>query len=139
MVMLKRGLLIAAGVLLAVGAGVGVVWAQQGSGAEQSGSRSEPGVVACANTIAVGTVTAVKADGVSLAVERYLKPDTGPATLTVAPAASTPAHAWSVGERVLVVVHRNSVDVFEGAAIDTEWAWMSRALPDSRAIDTSTC
>jgi hypothetical protein len=42
----------------------------------------------------------------------------------------------------MVVVHDaagGDVDLFTGADIDTEWAWMERALPASRSIDTKGC
>jgi hypothetical protein len=116
---------------------------------DTSDSRSLPGVVACAETIAVGNVTAVSRQGDSYAVTlgavRYLKPENGPSVLSVRDArlpiggASTEP---ATGDRALVVVHdaaKGNVDLFTGADITTEWAWMEKALPDSRAIDPKGC
>lgn len=114
---------------------------------DSSGSRSLPGVVACAQTIVVGAVTSVTPTGdrfaVTLSTERYLKPDDGPATfsatdaeLPIGGAGGAPAR----GERALIVVHGpGEVDLFTGADVASEWAWMEKALPDSRSIDTRGC
>ncbi|MER5458783.1 hypothetical protein ABT008_28835 [Micromonospora sp. NPDC002389] len=80
--------------------------------ADTSVSRSLPGVVACAETIAVGSVASVSRTGdrftVTLDSVRYLKPDNGPAVLTVDDAqlavggsSTTPV----TGQPALVVVH----------------------------------
>jgi hypothetical protein len=114
-----------------------------------SDSRSLAGVVACAETITVGTVTSVRGQGDGLAVTvgatRYLKPADGPAVLSIS-AARPPAGGSgampAVGERMLVVVHdaaNGDVDLFTGADIDPELAWMEQALPDARAIDPKEC
>ena len=117
--------------------------------ADTSGSRSLPGVVACAETIAVGNVTSVSGRGdrfaVTLDATRYLKPENGPAVLSLGDArlpAGGSGTGPARGERALVVVHdaaRGNVDLFTGADIDSEWAWMRAALPDSRSIDASEC
>jgi hypothetical protein len=127
----------------------GVVLNRPADPADNSGSRSLPGVVACAETIAEGDVTAVTSQGdrfaVTLDVTRYLKPENGPATLSVTDA-RLPVGASSTapvtGDRALIVVHdaaKGDVDVFTGADIASEWAWMEKALPDSRAIDPKGC
>jgi hypothetical protein len=117
--------------------------------ADTAGSRSLPGVVACAGTIAVGNVTSVTRRGdrfaVTLDATRYLKPENGPVVLSVGDArlplggsSTEPAR----GERALVVVPnaaRGNVDLYTGADIDSELAWMRAALPDSRSIDPSGC
>jgi len=117
------------------------------SPADSSGSRSLPGVVACAETVAVGNVTSVSRQGdrfaVTLEAARYLKPENGPATLSVGNA-RLPVGAASTepvqDEQALVVVHANGdVDLFTGTDIVSEWAWMEKALPDSRSIDPKEC
>lgn len=115
----------------------------------ETGSRSLPGVVACAETIAVGKVTGTSRQGdrleVTLAAERYLKPDDGPGALSVSKPVSAGGAATpdpKVGDRVLVVVHdaaSGNIDLFTGADIDSEWSWMERALPASRSIDPKQC
>jgi hypothetical protein len=45
-------------------------------------------------------------------------------------------------ERVLVVVHEaanGNVELFTGADINLDWAWMQKALPDSHSIDPKEC
>ncbi|BCJ41169.1 hypothetical protein GCM10010168_45330 [Actinoplanes ianthinogenes] len=129
--------------LIGVALAGGCAWsADPADSSDGSGSRSLPGVVACAETIAVGDVTAVSEQGdrvtVTLGAVRYLKPETGAATLTAT--AARPPGAPVKGDRALVVVHdAGDVDLFTGADVDAEWAWMERALPDSRGIDTGGC
>ncbi|GID94139.1 hypothetical protein ACFQFC_09235 [Amorphoplanes digitatis] len=132
---------------MAAAAGVGIAlaggYAVSGSGpADSSESRSLPGLVACAEIIAVGNVTSASRLGDQFAVKvdaaRYLKPENGPAVLSVSGTGAGPAR----GDRVLVVVHdaaKGDVDLFTGADIDSELAWMEKALPGSRSIDTSGC
>ncbi|GAB1691675.1 hypothetical protein [Krasilnikovia sp. M28-CT-15] len=145
-----RPMPVAAGVLVvaALAVGVGVLRASPPDSDDAgTASRSLPGVVACADTIAIGTVTRVhQQDGrwqVTLGVQRYLKPERGPQTLTVTAANAGPApDGWQTGQRTLVVVHEPKagvVDGFTGADIDQEWAWMSRVLPGSRSIDPRNC
>jgi hypothetical protein len=125
----------------------GYAWSTSPNPADSSESRSLPGVVACAETIGVGDVTAVSRQGdrfvVTLGSVRYLKPADGPATFTTGDARlpiGTAGTAPVEGDRALVVVHDpGNVDIFTGADIDTEWAWMERALPDSRKIDRMGC
>lgn len=117
--------------------------------ADTPGSRSLPGVVACAETIAVGDVTSVSRRDdrfeVTLGGARYLKPENGPAVLSVRDARlpiGGSSTAPAKGDRVLVVVHdaaKGNVDLFTGADIASEWAWMEKALPASRAIDPRGC
>lgn len=138
----------AAGVIGVALAG-GYVWSQPADPADSSDSRSLPGVVACTETIAVGKVTAVSAKSgrytVTLGAVKYLKPENGPATFTAANAELPIGAASTVpveGDRALLVVHdaaKGDVDVYTGADIDSEWAWMEKALPDSRAIDPKEC
>jgi len=116
---------------------------------DTSDSRSLPGVVACAETIVVGNVTSVSRQGdrfaVTLDAERYLKPENGSAVLSVSDAQlplGGSSTAPAKGDRVLVVVHdaaKGNVDLFTGADIASELAWMAKALPDSRSIDTKEC
>lgn len=76
-----------------------------------------------------------------LDVTRYLKLENGTAVLSVTDARlplGTSSTAPAAGDRALVVVHdaaKGRVDLFTGADINTEWAWMAKALPDSRSID----
>ncbi len=117
--------------------------------ADIEGSRSLPGVVACAETIAVGNVTSVSRQGdryaVTLDAVRYMKPNNGAAVLSVGDARLPLGGASTApveGERALVVVHdaaKGKVDLFTGADIDSEWAWMEKALPDSRSINPKEC
>lgn len=117
--------------------------------ADIEGSRSLPGVVACAETIAVGNVTSVSRQGDRYAVTfdavRYMKPENGAAVLSVGDARLPLGGAGTApveGERALVVVHdaaKGKVDLFTGADIDSEWAWMEKALPDSRSINPKEC
>ncbi|MET8152895.1 hypothetical protein ACIBSW_19725 [Actinoplanes sp. NPDC049668] len=107
---------------------------------DSSESRSLPGLVACAETIAVGDVTSVSRGGdrftVTLDAPRYLKPENGPAVLSVSGSGAEPAR----GDRVLVVVHdADDVDLFTGADVGSELAWMEQALPGSRSIDPAGC
>jgi len=142
-------LVVAAAGVVGVALAGGIALNNRTDGSEPSDSRSLPGVVACAETIAVGKVTATSQQGdrlvVTLATERYLKPDNGPAVLSISdpvPAAGAAGPGWSVGDRVLVVVHdaaSGTIDHFAGLDIDTEWAWMERALPASRSIDPKQC
>jgi hypothetical protein len=132
----------------------GYVWttttADPGGGSE---SRSLPGVVACAETIAVGNVTSVsrmtsvsrQGDRFTVRLDavRYLKPGDGPAVFSAGGARLFLGGAGAdpvEGGRALLVVHdAGDVDLFTGADIDSEWAWMERALPDSRSIDPREC
>lgn len=117
--------------------------------ADNSDSRSLPGAVACAETIAVGNVASAIRHGdrfaVTLDAVRYLKPENGSAVLTIREA-QLPVGGSSTeparGERALVVVHdaaKGQVDLFTGADIAPEWAWMEKALPNSRSIDPNGC
>ncbi|MEU7901359.1 hypothetical protein [Actinoplanes sp. NPDC049118] len=116
---------------------------------DTSDSRSLPGAVACAETIAVGNVTSVSRQGdrfaVTLDAQRYLKPENGPAILSVGDAQlplGGSSTAPAEGDRVLVVVHdaaKGNVDLFTGADIASELGWMEKALPDSRSIDPTDC
>ncbi|KUL40062.1 hypothetical protein [Actinoplanes awajinensis] len=124
-------------------------WNTSPDPADSSGSRSLPGVVACAETIAVGDVTAVSKQGdrftVSLGSVRYLKPENGPSSFSAGDAQLPLGGAGTApvkGERALLVVHdaaKGDVDVFTGADVDSELAWMEKALPDSRTIDPQEC
>ncbi|MFI7081268.1 hypothetical protein ACIBO1_28595 [Micromonospora sp. NPDC049903] len=117
--------------------------------ADTSASRSLPGVVACAETIAVGSVASVSRTGdrftVTLDSVRYLKPENGPEVLTVGDAELAVGGSSTepvTGQPALVVVHdaaKGDVDLVTGADIDSEWAWMAQALPDSRSIDSTDC
>lgn len=137
----------AAGVVGVALAGGYALTMNDGPPDDSSGSRSLPGVVACAQTIVVGDVTSVTTTGdrfaVTLSAERYLKPDNGPATFSATDAElpiGGKGGAPAKGERALVVVHGpGKVDLFTGADIDSEWAWMEKALPDSRSIDPKGC
>jgi hypothetical protein len=115
--------------------------------ADTAGSRSLPGVVACAETIASGELRTISpmGDGFALTVDpvRYLKPADGPATLTVRDARlplGGETAAPAVGDRVVVVVHDPAdIDLFTGTDADSEWDWMTKALPGSLSIDPGGC
>jgi hypothetical protein len=82
---------------------------------------------------------------VTLDAARYLMPPTGSAAVSVSGArlpVGGSSTAPAEGEQVLVVVHdaaNGEVDLFTDADIAAEWAWMEKALPDSRAIDPKVC
>jgi hypothetical protein len=105
--------------------------------------------VACAETVVVGSVASVSGQGdrftVTLDGARYLKPENGPAAFSISDARlplGGSSAAPVTGQRAMVVVHdaaEGDIDLFTGADVEPEWAWMAKALPDSRLIDPKEC
>ncbi|MEU0832775.1 hypothetical protein [Streptomyces sp. NPDC005969] len=141
---MRRGpLALAASVVVLVCAlGVGVLWrAAQPAGEGGDAKLTESGMVACARTIADGSVTRTEEAGgsvrVVLAVERYLKPERGgPAEMEFL-VSRDEAGYFRPGERMVVSISRfagEGVQSYTGADREAAWEWMSAVLPESRSL-----
>ncbi|WP_086711319.1 hypothetical protein [Streptomyces antimycoticus] len=121
------------------------VTAGDGSGkdADTTGrGQTFPEALACATAVVEGDLTAVRPAGqgrvqVTVSVDRWFKPGTGPATARfdlADPAVADPAEAYATGDHLLLLVPRRKgriPDTFQGQEVPPMRDRITRTLPEA--------
>ncbi|WP_262697989.1 MULTISPECIES: hypothetical protein [Streptomyces] len=101
-----------------------------------------PQALACANAVVEGDITAVRPTGegrvrVTMSVDRWFKPGTGPATARfdlADPAVADPAEAYAAGDHLLLIVPRRNgqiPDTYQGQELRPIRDRITRTLPEA--------
>ncbi|ASQ99646.1 hypothetical protein [Streptomyces sp. 11-1-2] len=122
-----------------------MVIADGGSGTEpDTAGRGQtfPEALACANAVVEGDLTSVRPTGqgrvqVTVSVDRWFKPSTGPATARfdlADPAVADPAEAYAAGDHLLLLVPRRKgqiPDTYQGQELRPMRDRITRTLPEA--------
>ncbi|MGA6153733.1 hypothetical protein ACPEIC_10380 [Stenotrophomonas sp. NPDC087984] len=121
------------------------VTADGGSGTDPDTTgrgQTAPQALACANAVVEGGLTAVRPTGrgrirVTMSVDRWLEPSTGPATARfdlADPAVADPAEAYATGDHLLLLVPQRKgqiPDTYQGQELKPMRDRITRTLPEA--------
>ncbi|GAA2690413.1 hypothetical protein GCM10010400_64450 [Streptomyces aculeolatus] len=148
----RRALAVTAAACAAAGVAVALAVGTGGDGAESPADatgrgQTLPEALACAEAVVEGEVTSVRPAGrdrvlLTMAVDRWFKPDTGPDTTQfdlADPGATDPQDAYETGEHVLLFVPRKpdaTADPFRGRTRESVRDQIIQAMPK---VQGTTC